>query len=71
MRWNMNYYLMIVQNNNICACYKYDNYDSALSAFYTELATRGSGRTETLCLIVAEDGSVRKLEHWKKDGEEE
>lgn len=67
----MKFYLMIVQNNSICACYKYDTFDMALSALHTELAYRGNDRTETLCLIVASDGSVRKLEHWKKEGEEE
>ena len=62
----MNYYLAIIQNDETCAIYKYTDYDEALAKMHTELAYRGSGRTETLCVIIKGDSTIPNLELWKK-----
>ena len=63
----MNSYLVIIQNNESCAAFKYDKYDAALAAMHTELAYRGSDRWQTLCLIVKEDGTISNIELWRKE----
>ena len=60
------YYLVIIQNDNACAIYRYEVYDEALSAYHTELAFRGSDRTQTLCMILKGDGTVPNMDMWKK-----
>lgn len=67
----MNYYLVIIQNDETCAVYKYADYDDALAAMHTELAYRGGGRTQTLCLIVKGDSMITNIELWKKAVAEE
>lgn len=62
----MNYYLVIIQNDDTCAIYKYTDYDEALAVMYSELAYRGEGREQTLCFILKGDGSIPKEEYWKK-----
>ena len=66
----MNYFLAIIQNDETCAVYKYADYDDALAKMHTELAYRGSGRTETLCLIIGGDSTIPNIELWKKHEEE-
>ena len=66
----MNYYLAIIQNDETCALYRYANYDDALAALHSELAYRGGGRTQTLCLIVNSEGAICKEEFWKAVTEE-
>lgn len=69
----MNYYLVIIQDNNTCAVFKYTSYDEALSKMHTELAYRGTDkqpRTETLCLIVKSDSTIPNIEYWKKEESE-
>lgn len=62
----MRYYLAIIQNNETCALYAYDTYDAALSAFHSEMAYRGEGRTSTLCIIFNSSGDVLYSEAWNK-----
>ena len=65
----MNYYLTKIQNDDTCAVFKYSNYDEALAALHSEMAYRGNGRTQTLCIIVGGDGSIPKMEYWKAQEE--
>lgn len=65
----MNYYLVIIQNDETCAVYKHTSYDEALAALYSEMAYRGNGRTETLCIIIKGDSSIPKMEYWKAQEE--
>jgi hypothetical protein len=65
----MNYYLVIIQNDETCAVYKYASYDEALAALHSEMAYRGNGRTETLCIIIKSDSSIPKMEYWKAQEE--
>lgn len=65
----MNYYLTIIQNDETCAVYKYTSYDEALAALHSEMAYRGGGRTETLCILMDETGGIMKSEFWKKQEE--
>lgn len=62
----MRYYLAIIQNNEACALYAYDTYDAALSAFHSEMAYRGEGRTSTLCIIFNSSGDILYSEAWNK-----
>ena len=65
----MNYYLAIIQNNETCAIFKYEDYDEALSKMHSELAYRGTDkapRTQTLCVIIGSDGTIPHMEYWKK-----
>jgi len=69
----MNYYLVIIQNNDTCAVFKYTDYDECLSKMHTELAYRGTSkdpRNETLCVIIKGDSTIPNLEYWKKQEEE-
>ena len=61
------YYLVIVQNSNTQAVYAYESLDTALSAFHSELAYRGEGRTSTTCVIINATGEVIKTDFWIKD----
>ena len=61
------YYLVIVQNSNTQAVYAYESLDTALSAFHSELASRGEGRTSTTCVIINATGEVIKTDCWIKD----
>lgn len=63
----MNYYLVIIQNNDTCAVFKYTSYDEALSKMHTELAYRGAGRTQTLCHLIDSEGGMLRSELWKKE----
>ena len=67
----MNYYLAIIQNDDTCAIYKYSDYDEALAKMHSELAYRGSGREETLCVIIKGDSSIPKMDYWKKQEAEQ
>ena len=58
----MKTYLLIVQNDSTAAVYSYDDYDTALTAFHTELAYRGEGRESTLCVIIDSYGDTVKRE---------
>lgn len=46
------YYLVIAQNNDTQAVYRYDTMDAALAAYHAELAYRAEGRTSTKCAIL-------------------
>lgn len=61
------YYLVIVQNTNTQAVYAHESLDTALSAFHSELAYRGEGRTSTTCVIINATGEVIKTDFWIKD----
>lgn len=67
----MKYFLLIVQNNNVCAAYKYDTYSDALAALHSELAYRGEDRTSTICVIVDSNSNVNKSEIWVRDEDPE
>lgn len=60
------YYLIIIQNNNIPAIYAYENYDSALVVFHTELAWRGVDRTRTVVMIIDENGNTIVKDMWMR-----
>lgn len=62
----MNYYLVIIQNDDTSAVFKYADYDDALAQMHTELAYRGESRTSTLCVILKGDASIANVEYWKK-----
>lgn len=62
----MNYYLAIIQNDETCAIFKYTDYDECLSKMHSELAYRGEGREQTLCVIIKGDSTIPNLEYWKK-----
>ena len=49
------YYLVIVQNNETQAVYRYNTYNEALAAYHSELAYRAEGRTSTKCCILDEN----------------
>lgn len=63
----MNYYLTIIQNDETCAIFKYDSYDTALAQMYTELAYRGSERMQTFCQIIDCKGHIRKTDLWERE----
>lgn len=63
----MRVYLVIVQNDSTAAVYGYDDYDSALTAFHTELAYRGEGRDSTMCVIINSEGDTIKQELWRRE----
>ncbi len=63
----MNYFLAIIQNDETCALFKYDNIDDALAKMHTELAYRGAGRTQTLCHLIDSEGGMLRSELWKKE----
>ncbi len=65
------YYLVIIQNESICAVYRYQDLDAALAAFHSELAYRASGRNSTLCVILDKIGGTIKREKWERQEEPE
>lgn len=64
------YYLVILQNpgydNAAQAVYAYEDFDSALAAFHSELAYRADSRKSTVCVILDSDGFTAKTESWKE-----
>lgn len=60
------YYLTIVQNDSTQAVYSYQDIDSALASFHSELAYRGDGRNKTLCVIIDDKGELIKTELWER-----
>lgn len=46
------YYLVIVQNSDSQAIYKYNSYNEVLAAYHSELAYRSEQRTSTQCCIL-------------------
>lgn len=65
------FYLVIVQNNAICAVYSYNNVDAALAAYHAELAYRNETREKTMCVILDDYGFTIQKEVWEKHVEEE
>lgn len=63
----MKYYLAIIQNNETCALFAHDDYDSALAAFHSEMAYRGENRISTLCIIFNSSGEVLYTEAWHRE----
>ena len=49
------YYLVIAQNNETQAVYRYSAYNEALAAYHAELAYRAEDRTSTKCAILDEN----------------
>lgn len=60
------YYLTIVQNDSTQAVYGYQDIDTALASFHSELAYRGDGRNKTLCVIIDDKGELVKTELWER-----
>ena len=60
----MKYYLTIVQNESICACYAYESRSAAMSAYHTELAYRADSRNSTLCVVVNSNGTMIACEKY-------
>lgn len=58
------FYLVIMQNDQTQAVYRYDNYDAALAAFHSELAYREDTRMKTACTILNGYGDMIKHEYW-------
>lgn len=56
------YYLIIIQNNNTQAIYRYDSLDAAMAAYHTELAYRAEGRASTKCAILDSDMRIVRSE---------
>lgn len=65
------YYLVIMQNNTTQIVYRYGNVDEALATFHNELAYRGEGRNQTVCVILDEFGSTYKRDYWIRQGSAE
>lgn len=63
---NGTYYLVKIQNQETMGVFKYNSYDDALAAYHTELAYRGANRTDTLCVILGENGGTLLKERWHK-----
>lgn len=53
------YFLLIVQNHAIPVIRTYNNWDSCIAAYYTELAYRHETRTSTVCEIL--DANLMEL----------
>lgn len=53
------------------AVYAYNDWDTALSAFHSELAYRHESRKKTVCTILDEDGISVKNEVWERKNNEE
>ena len=56
------YYLVIVQNNETQAIYRYDSRDAVFAAFHSEMAYRAEGRTSTKCAILDSDMCIVRSE---------
>lgn len=65
------FYLVIMQNDQTQAVYRYDNYDEALAAFHSELAYRADNRTKTACAILNGYGDMIKHEYWIRESKSE
>ena len=61
----MKFYLIIVQNDTVVTIFSYDNLDTALAAYHTELAYRNESRTSTDCAILNADLQVMYRESYK------
>lgn len=48
----------------------YNDWDSVLAAFHSELAYRADTRVKTVCTILDEDGIAVKNEVWERKAEE-
>lgn len=64
------YYLIIIQNNNTQAIYKYDSLDAVMAAYHAELAYRAEGRTSTKCAILDSDMCIVRSEVYIADNTE-
>lgn len=62
------YYLIIVQNDETQAMYRYESYDDALVAYHTELAYRAEGRNSTKCAILDDGLKILRQETYTKEG---
>ena len=60
----MKFYLIIVQNDTVVTIYSYDNLDTALAAYHSELAYRNEARTSTDCAILNADLQVMYRESY-------
>lgn len=56
------YYLIIIQNDDTQAIYRYNSLDAVMAAYHTELAYRAEGRTSTKCAILDSDMCVVRSE---------
>lgn len=56
------FYLVIVQNDEAQAIYRYTTYEEALAAYHTELAYRAEGRRSTKCAILDRDLNMLRQE---------
>lgn len=63
------FYLVIMQNDETQAVFRYGTLDAALAAFHTELAYRGEGRNKTVCTILNRIGEAIKRECWERPEE--
>ena len=52
------YYVLIIQNKNTQAVFRYDSLEDAYAKYHTELAYRAEGRTSTKCAILTPDLGV-------------
>lgn len=48
------FYVLIIQNKNTQAVFRYDSLEDAYAKYHTELAYRAEGRTSTDCAILDE-----------------
>lgn len=65
------YYVAIVQNGNTQALFAYDNIDTALEKFHSEMGYHESTRNSTLCLLFDQTGYVMRNELWERYEEPE
>lgn len=68
------YNLVIIQTSNngttARAIYPYEDWDTVLAAFHSELAYRADTRVKTVCTILDENGTELKNEIWERKVEE-
>jgi len=65
------FYLVKIQNDTTVGIFKFDDLDSALSAYHSELAYRGDMRKKTICVILDAQGFTYCREVWQKIEEQE
>ena len=56
--------LVCIQNGSTPLLQSYDNYNTALANYHTELAYRHESRTSTMAMLIDKNGTVLKREQY-------